>query len=150
MLVNTLVAWIYLIIFYLGVPPQLAFWRPKRSPEEKEASQRKTRDIETVLRKRYDDLGPMIFHEIAVGVLFCFIVLLWLTREPGVVPGWSHFFAYPGKNGKPDIKYVKDATSALLVVVLLFIVPRDPRFLIGSMTAYIVIWTKKPSRVLFG
>ncbi|KAI1896515.1 hypothetical protein AGOR_G00095570 [Albula goreensis] len=45
------------------------------------------------------------------------LILLWFTRDPGFTAGWAkHFF-------KADAEYVTDATVAVFVAVLLFILP---------------------------
>ncbi|XP_035769351.1 solute carrier family 13 member 1-like, partial [Neolamprologus brichardi] len=55
-------------------------------------------------------------QEIFTGVVFVGMVLLWLTRSPGFIPGWASLF--PHKSN-----YITDATVALVLGVLLFIVP---------------------------
>ncbi|XP_005748353.1 solute carrier family 13 member 1-like [Pundamilia nyererei] len=55
-------------------------------------------------------------QEIFTGVVFVVMVLLWLTRSPGFVPGWGSLF--PHKSN-----YITDATVALVLGVLLFFVP---------------------------
>lgn len=47
-------------------------------------------------------------------VCFTLLLLLWILREPQIIPGFSCYF----KKG-----YVTDATSAIFVVILLFAVP---------------------------
>ncbi|KAM6933734.1 Na(+)/citrate cotransporter [Xenentodon cancila] len=73
-----------------------------------------------VIREQYRLLGPMSFGEISVLSLFCLLVLLWFTRDPGFVPGWAtHIF-----NSKAE--YVTDATVAVFVAILLFVLPSEP------------------------
>ncbi|KAL4004035.1 hypothetical protein ACER0C_003748 [Sarotherodon galilaeus] len=55
-------------------------------------------------------------QEIFTGVVFVVMVLLWLTRSPGFIPGWGSLF--PHKSN-----YITDATVALVLGVLLFFVP---------------------------
>ncbi|TKS73849.1 Solute carrier family 13 member 1 [Collichthys lucidus] len=55
-------------------------------------------------------------QEIFTGVVFLLMVLLWLTRSPGFMPGWASLF--PHYSG-----YITDATVALLLGLLFFIVP---------------------------
>ncbi|KAL4004042.1 collagen type VI alpha [Sarotherodon galilaeus] len=55
-------------------------------------------------------------QEIFTGVVFVVMVLLWLTRSPGFIPGWASLF--PHKSN-----YITDATVALVLGILLFIVP---------------------------
>ena len=50
--------------------------------------------IKNMLRRKYNDLGPMSFHEKVVLVLFNFLVLLWFFRSPGFVTGWGDVLSY--------------------------------------------------------
>ncbi|ETN76871.1 sodium:sulfate symporter transmembrane region [Necator americanus] len=54
--------------------------------------------------------------ELQVAVMVCFVLLLglWMLREPQIIPGFGAYF----KRG-----YITDATSAVFVVLLLFIIP---------------------------
>lgn len=71
-----------------------------------------------VINKKYDELGPISFHEFAVLVMLALLVLLWMFRDPHFARGWATFFG--------DLK-PKDATAALFVVFFLFVIPSDPR-----------------------
>ena len=44
------------------------------------------------LLNRYEELGPMSFHESMVLFLFIVLVLLWFLREPRFIPGWGELF----------------------------------------------------------
>ncbi|CAB3399328.1 unnamed protein product [Caenorhabditis bovis] len=66
------------------------------------------------LQQKYNELDAISFAEASVMGCFILLLLLWILREPQVVPGFGELF-------KPDT--VSDATSAMLVVVLLFILP---------------------------
>jgi di/tricarboxylate transporter len=59
------------------------------------------------------------FDERVVLFLFILLALLWLFREPKVIPGWSQFFE-PG--------YVSDGSTAMFVAFLLFVVPSENPF----------------------
>uniref|UniRef100_A0A8C5DW08 Solute carrier family 13 member 5-like n=1 Tax=Gouania willdenowi TaxID=441366 RepID=A0A8C5DW08_GOUWI len=76
-----------------------------------------------VIREQHRLLGPMTFGEINVLGLFILLVVLWFTRDPGFVHGWAtNIF-----NSKAE--YVTDATVAIFVAVLLFVLPsKPPRF----------------------
>ncbi|XP_060902634.1 Na(+)/citrate cotransporter [Labrus mixtus] len=76
-----------------------------------------------VIREQHRLLGPMSFGEISVLGLFCLLVVLWFTREPGFVHGWAtNIF-----NSKAE--YVTDATVAIFIAILLFVLPsKPPRF----------------------
>ena len=81
-----------------------------------EARRAKT-DVQLLLHSRYAELGKMTGHEYAVLALFLLLVVLWLTRSPGFVPGWADMLPQPG---------VGDATPAVLVALLMFAVPAGP------------------------
>ncbi|XP_041053173.1 solute carrier family 13 member 5-like isoform X2 [Carcharodon carcharias] len=77
-----------------------------------------------VIQEEYKKLGPMSFAEKAVLILFILLVVLWFTRDPGFVPGWGNVLF--NKNGK---EYVSDATVALFIAFLMFIIPsQKPNF----------------------
>ncbi|KAB7499344.1 Solute carrier family 13 member 2 [Armadillidium nasatum] len=107
--------------FPTGTGPNLVFWGiyhkkwrkfPKCSEEKKER-------IRKLVQHHYDSLGPITFHEICVTVLFSTLVLLWVFRAPGFITGWGEMVqdAFPN-----DFK-VGNATPAILIVFLLFVIP---------------------------
>ncbi|KAL4669316.1 hypothetical protein H8959_007870, partial [Pygathrix nigripes] len=56
------------------------------------------------------------YQEIMTLVLFILMALLWFSRDPGFVPGWSALFSeYPG--------FATDSTVALLIGLLFFLIP---------------------------
>jgi len=114
MLVNVAIAWGYLVVLFFGLP---CFKKNSASSEMNK------KNVSKMLRDKYNALGPMSFHELAVFVLFLMVVCLWLFRDPRFMPGWGE-----------QIKGVKvgDSTAAMLTVVLLFVVPKDISFLYGS------------------
>lgn len=68
-----------------------------------------------------------------MAVIFCFALLLvlWILREPQVVPGWGEMFKdelvfkslTEKKNTHLTFRFVSDATSAMFIVILLFTLP---------------------------
>uniref|UniRef100_A0A7N6F6H7 Solute carrier family 13 member 5b n=1 Tax=Anabas testudineus TaxID=64144 RepID=A0A7N6F6H7_ANATE len=77
-----------------------------------------------VICEQHRLLGPMSFGEISVLGLFSLLVVLWFTRDPGFVPGWATDIF----NSKAK-EYVTDATVAIFVAILLFVLPsKPPRF----------------------
>uniref|UniRef100_UPI0037E8D879 Na(+)/citrate cotransporter n=1 Tax=Semicossyphus pulcher TaxID=241346 RepID=UPI0037E8D879 len=73
-----------------------------------------------VIREQHRLLGPMSFGEISVLGLFILLVVMWFTREPGFVHGWAtNIF-----NSKAE--YVTDATVAIFIAILLFVLPSTP------------------------
>ncbi|TMS36312.1 hypothetical protein L596_003506 [Steinernema carpocapsae] len=99
MVVLTLVlCWIVLVVLFL-----------RNTPKGSDIVTRK-------LKSNYNNLPPITFSEWAViGVFFC-LLSLWILRDPQVVTGFGEYF----KHG-----YVTDATSAILICVLLFALPDD-------------------------
>ncbi|KAL3976679.1 inositol-1,3,4-trisphosphate 5/6-kinase / inositol-tetrakisphosphate 1-kinase [Sarotherodon galilaeus] len=55
------------------------------------------------------------YPEVVTGVFFILMTLLWFTREPGFVPGWTSLFEKKG--------YRTDATVSVLLGFLLFLIP---------------------------
>ncbi|XP_064461387.1 Na(+)/citrate cotransporter-like [Ornithodoros turicata] len=76
-----------------------------------------------IIRQNYKALGPIRFHEVAVGSLFLLLVFLWIFRDPMFAKGWATYFGAV----KP-----KDATAAMMVVVLLFMIPAQPTDIVRS------------------
>ncbi|CAG6001206.1 Na(+)/citrate cotransporter [Menidia menidia] len=73
-----------------------------------------------VIVEQHRLLGSMSFGELSVLGLFTLLVVMWFTRDPGFVAGWAtNIF-----NSKAE--YVTDATVAIFVAVLLFVLPSQP------------------------
>lgn len=103
MLLCCLAAW--------GVLQLLYYWyRPKTRSDDR------SQVIRQLIGTKYAELGPMTFHESAVLSLFVVLVILWLFREPQFIPGWADLFT--------NVK-IKDATAAIAIVVLLFVIPAN-------------------------
>ncbi|XP_064533460.1 solute carrier family 13 member 2-like isoform X1 [Pseudopipra pipra] len=113
MILLLVLAWIWLQILYLGFNFKKNFGcgsSPSAKAKEKEAY--------AVIKEESRKLGRMKFAEIVVLILFILLVLLWFTREPGFIPGWATVLF-----NKDDISYVTDATVAIFISLLLFIIP---------------------------
>ncbi|XP_047236907.1 solute carrier family 13 member 1 [Girardinichthys multiradiatus] len=107
--VMLLLTWIWLYWLFIG--SDFTFlWRCKGEQSEKEKAARK------VIEEEYKLLGAMKPQEIFTSVVFMLMVFLWLTRSPGFMSGWSSLF--PHHTG-----YITDATVALLLGLIFFIVP---------------------------
>ena len=116
MLLNILLCWFWLQILYLGPP-----WSSK---SKLHFADKKL--IKGVLQKKYKELGPLNFHQIAVLTNFIFLILLWFFREPRFMPGWGEFFISEEEDScgnKTQSQIVDDATSSMLIVIILFILP---------------------------
>ncbi|NXY35808.1 S13A2 protein, partial [Pomatorhinus ruficollis] len=113
MLVLLILSWIWLQILYLGFNFKKNFGCGA-SPADKAKEQQAYKIIKEESKK----LGKMKFAEVEVLILFILLVLLWFTREPGFIPGWATVLF-----NKDNTSYVTDATVALFIGILLFILP---------------------------
>ncbi|XP_028817565.1 solute carrier family 13 member 5 [Denticeps clupeoides] len=105
-------AWLWLQIVFMGFNFKKT-WGCGAAKSEKEIA------AYNVIREEHSLLGPMSFGEISVLALFTLLVVLWFTRDPGFVDGWAtHLF-------NSDAEYVTDATVAVFIAVLLFILPSN-------------------------
>ncbi|XP_075745075.1 Na(+)/citrate cotransporter isoform X2 [Rhipicephalus microplus] len=81
------------------------------------------------IRRNYEALEPIRFHEVAVSLLFTLLVFLWLFRDPMFARGWATLFG----SMKP-----KDATAVMIPVILLFMIPSRPTE--GARSPGLVTW----------
>jgi len=120
MLVNLALTWAWLQIFFMGVP-----WGKNKMDIGDKTSLRR------VLREKYEDLGAMNFHQCAVLFFFSILILLWFFRDPQFIPGWGLLFTEEVLNVCGVAKHhqmIDDASSAILIVLLLFIFPSKLSF----------------------
>jgi len=106
MIVNLLLAWVWLQLLFLPFP----FIRNKLSDRQNGTT---SCELNKLLKTRYEELGKITQHEKTVLALFIFLVILWMFRSPGFMPGWADFFP-PG---------IGDATPAVFVSLLMFCIP---------------------------
>uniref|UniRef100_UPI0037E8941C solute carrier family 13 member 1 n=1 Tax=Semicossyphus pulcher TaxID=241346 RepID=UPI0037E8941C len=104
-----LLTWIWLCWLFIGSDFRLLCRCGGEKTERETAARR-------VIEEEYRSLGSMSPQEIFTGAVFLMMVSLWLTRAPGFMPGWASLF--PHHSG-----YITDATVALLLGLLFFIVP---------------------------
>lgn len=113
MILMLTLAWLWLQFVFMGFNFKKT-WGCGSLKTEKEIA------AYNVIREEHRGLGPMSFGEISVLSLFVLLVLLWFTRDPGFVSGWAtHIF-------NSEAEYVTDATVAIFVAVLLFVLPSRP------------------------
>ncbi|NWI78087.1 S13A1 protein, partial [Dryoscopus gambensis] len=104
-----LLSWVWLQWLFLGFDFKNMFKCGKKKTAREEASSR-------VIHEEYKKLGPISYPETVTLVLFILMTLLWFTRDPGFIPGWSSLF--PKYKG-----YTTDSTAALVIGLLFFIIP---------------------------
>jgi sodium-dependent dicarboxylate transporter 2/3/5 len=86
MLLNVAICWVWLQLFYIGIPWRSLFVRNRTHQVDQVDL------VREALQAEYENLGSMNFHEIAVLVLFIILVILWFFREPEFIVGWGDFF----------------------------------------------------------
>lgn len=134
-IINLFLVWIILSVIFLG--------RPKRNASKSNdialsevvdlhviQENSSNQNVAALLRRKLDELGTMSFHEKAVSVLIMIAVLLWLFRDPRVVPGWISMFpeSYPR---------IGDSSVAIAILLLMFIIPKDLKYFRGGIDKFI-------------
>lgn len=123
MLVNNIVAWLYLNFKYCGFPK---FSKNAQDQAEHTLKRWKEKQVRSYLLDEYKKLGKMTFHEIGVATVFLLVVFLWILRDPQIFSGWHEVIVVS------DVQ-TGDSTAALFGALLLFIIPRNWSFLTSSM-----------------
>lgn len=113
MILMLFLSWFWIQCMYLGWNMRKNFGCGKKKKSKKEEK------AYLVIKNEHKKLGSMLFGEIAVLVIFVLLIVLWFTREPGFMPGWATVLF-----NKNDT-FVTDATVALFVSVLLFLIPSE-------------------------
>uniref|UniRef100_A0A4W5MC01 Solute carrier family 13 member 5 n=1 Tax=Hucho hucho TaxID=62062 RepID=A0A4W5MC01_9TELE len=116
MILMLTLAWLWLQFVFMGFNFKKT-WGCGAAKTEKEIA------VYNVIKEQHRQLGSMSFGELSVLGLFSCLVVLWFTREPGFVAGWATYIF------NSDAEYVTDATVAVFIAVLLFVLPsKPPRF----------------------
>ncbi|NWR79921.1 S13A2 protein, partial [Centropus unirufus] len=115
MVLLLVLSWIWLQILYLGLN-----FRQNFGCAVSASAKAKEKQAYDVIKAESKKLGPMKFAEMAVLIVFILLVVLWFTRDPGFIPGWATVLF-----NRNNTSYVTDATVAIFVSVLLFIIPSD-------------------------
>uniref|UniRef100_A0A8C3CJL5 Solute carrier family 13 member 4 n=1 Tax=Cairina moschata TaxID=8855 RepID=A0A8C3CJL5_CAIMO len=100
-LIMLVLTWFWMHWLFLGC-------NKKKKTKREEMSEKR-------IQEEYKKLGNVSYPEMVTGFLFILMTLLWFTREPGFVPGWSSFFEKKG--------YRTDATVSVFLGFLLFLIP---------------------------
>uniref|UniRef100_A0A8C5XCC3 Solute carrier family 13 member 5 n=1 Tax=Microcebus murinus TaxID=30608 RepID=A0A8C5XCC3_MICMU len=122
MVIMLLFAWLWLLCVYMRFSFKTS-WSCKQKQDYEKAAY-------GVLKEEYGKLGPISFAEVNVLICFFLLVVLWFSRAPGFMPGWLSIAWEEG-----ETQYISDATVAIFVATLLFIVPsQKPKFNFCSQT----------------
>uniref|UniRef100_A0A1A8NR09 Solute carrier family 13 (Sodium/sulfate symporters), member 4 n=1 Tax=Nothobranchius pienaari TaxID=704102 RepID=A0A1A8NR09_9TELE len=108
-IIMLVLTWLWLHFLFLGCN-----FRETCSLSKKRKTRREMMS-ERRIQEEYEKLGPISYPEVVTGVFFILMTLLWFTREPGFVPGWTSLFEKKG--------YRTDATVSVLLGFLLFLIP---------------------------
>uniref|UniRef100_A0A8C0GNZ4 Solute carrier family 13 member 4 n=1 Tax=Chelonoidis abingdonii TaxID=106734 RepID=A0A8C0GNZ4_CHEAB len=114
-LIMLVLTWFWMHWLFLGCNfKETCSVSKKKKTKREEMSERR-------IQEQYEKLGDTSYPEMVTGVFFILMTLLWFTREPGFVPGWSSFFEKKG--------YRTDATVSVFLGFLMFLIPaKKPRF----------------------
>lgn len=86
MLLMGFLTWLWLQVMYMGM------FRPNsKDAQAIDIGSQGEKVAATVIEKKYKELGPITWHESAVGTLFLAVVFLWFFRNPGFVRGWPSY-----------------------------------------------------------
>ncbi len=55
------------------------------------------RSPQGILQKKYEELGPISFHELAVCLMFVILIALWMFRDPQFMDGWVTLLGESGR-----------------------------------------------------
>uniref|UniRef100_A0A3Q3JA41 Solute carrier family 13 member 4 n=1 Tax=Monopterus albus TaxID=43700 RepID=A0A3Q3JA41_MONAL len=108
-IIMLVLTWLWLHFLFLGCNfRETCSLNKKRKTRREMLSERR-------IHEEYAKLGPISYPEVVTGVFFILMTLLWFTREPGFVPGWTSLFEKKG--------YRTDATVSVFLGFLLFLIP---------------------------
>ncbi|XP_042746431.1 solute carrier family 13 member 4 [Lagopus muta] len=108
-LIMLVLTWFWMHWLFLGCNfKETCSLSKKKKTKREEMSERR-------IHEEYKKLGNVSYPEMVTGFFFILMTLLWFTREPGFVPGWSSFFEKKG--------YRTDATVSVFLGFLLFLIP---------------------------
>ena len=116
MIVNIILAWLWL--------QKLMQWNMVKQDTE-DAKEREEKAMKAI-NKKYEELGKMSMHELQVMILFIILILLWFFKTPIFMPGWGDMFT--GVTAAGDNIAIAQATPAILICLLLFILPQNYNF----------------------
>ncbi|CAK9303534.1 unnamed protein product [Gordionus sp. m RMFG-2023] len=107
-LIIIILTWMQLCFYFIGIKETFRQMGNKKFKD----------DPRSFIREQLKGLGKIRQNEITILCLFVTLVGLWVLKDPRFISGWQVYF---------EKKYVSDATPALLMAFLLFILPTDFR-----------------------
>ncbi|KAG7497893.1 solute carrier family 13 member 4 [Solea senegalensis] len=120
-IIMLVLTWLWLHFLFLGCNfRETCSLSKKRKTKREIISERR-------IHEEYEKLGTISYPEVVTGVFFVLMTLLWFTREPGFVPGWTSLFEKKG--------YRTDATVSVLLGFLLFLIPARRPFSSSSSSS---------------
>ncbi|KRY55343.1 Sodium-dependent high-affinity dicarboxylate transporter 3, partial [Trichinella britovi] len=124
MIYSLVISWLLLLFYFIGPMKTI---RQLNCFKKKSREQKRDR-IKDLIVQRYKALPPVTFAELSVLVIFGILIVLWVLRDLGL-PGFSGFGVLFKKG------FFSDATSAVLISVVLFAFPDTrPSFTIPIQT----------------
>ena len=75
-------------------------------------------------------MGPMSYEEKTLIICFLLLSMLWFFRSPGFMIGWGDYTEnkYQTQSDGQQLS-IADATAAVLVMILLFVLPKEVNLL---------------------
>ncbi|GCC37670.1 hypothetical protein chiPu_0016175 [Chiloscyllium punctatum] len=134
-IIMLVLTWIWMHWLFLGCNfKETCSLSKKRKTKREEMSERR-------IQEEYEKLGPFSYPEMVTGIFFVLMTLLWFTREPGFVPGWTSLFERKG--------YRTDATVSIFLGFLLFLIPaKKPSFpCYGKMNEVVTEFASNPATI---
>ncbi|CAJ0942944.1 unnamed protein product, partial [Mesorhabditis belari] len=120
MILYMLSSWLVVQIQFIGVD---YVFRAFKQPTDEEIEEEKR--TKSAVSKAYEELGPMSFAEKSCLFFFLLTIVLWITCDPKVFPGWINVF----KKG-----YTSDALAGIFISVLMFVWPKEKPLIFQSGT----------------
>lgn len=121
--------------------------------DDEENAIRKKRDLQVkdVLRHHLDELGSMTYEEKSVSIVFFVLVMAWFFRAPGFMKGWGDLVVERYQdviiNGQGFT--ISDSTSAIILISLLFVLPKKVSSSNKTNTTKLVCYIKISKLVVF-
>ena len=114
MILNVFIAWIWILCL-----------QKIQAKDETDHSKDKDAKIQKIILEKKHALGKISRHELQVLILFVILVILWFFKTPVFISGWGDIFIKMTSRSPATKVSVSSATPAVLIVALLFLLPKD-------------------------